>query len=286
MLNKPELLQQQQSELYIKQLKADKDLGQHFLIDKEICDKIALSCGDLRQAMVVEIGPGTGALTQSILALHPGVELLVIEKDSRFVPILNKLKEQYKEYGSYLTILLADILKVDILSLVAHSNKDLYLIANLPYNIGSELLFQWFEGKFLVKFKAISVMLQKEVVDRVTAAQGSKNYSWLSIVAKTFAEAEMLFDIPPIAFNPQPKVISSLLYLQSKVVQPEFDYHKLQNICKKLFLYKRKTLKVIIKKDQYLSSLLKIAEEWGLNMQLRPEDLDLNLLYKLSLINL
>jgi 16S rRNA (adenine1518-N6/adenine1519-N6)-dimethyltransferase len=280
----PELLQQYQQKSSVFKVKADKKLGQHFLIDKEICDKIALSNGDLSQALVVEIGPGTGELTQSIIALHPGVELLVIETDKRFIPLLRELQNQYATQGGILTIIEGDALKIDWLSIANQKNKACHIIANLPYNIGTELLFAWLQKEIISHFSAITVMLQKEVVERVIALKGHKKYSWLSIISQLLCDKELLFDIPPIAFFPQPKVMSSLLHLQPKIITLPFNYNNLQQICQKLFLYRRKTLQAIMKMDNFLQSIFSDAVNFGINMQLRPEQLDLELLCKLSLL--
>jgi 16S rRNA (adenine1518-N6/adenine1519-N6)-dimethyltransferase len=280
----PELLQQYQQKSSVFKVKADKKLGQHFLIDKEICDKIALSNGDLSQALVVEIGPGTGELTQSIIALHPGVELLLIETDKRFIPLLRELQNQYAAQGGILTIIEGDALKINWLSIANQRNKACHIIANLPYNIGTELLFTWLQKEIISHFSAITVMLQKEVVERVIALKGNKKYSWLSIISQLLCDKELLFDIPPIAFFPQPKVMSSLLYLQPKITTLPFNYNNLQQICQKLFLYRRKTLQAIMKMDKFLQSIFSDAVNFGINMQLRPEQLDLELLCKLSLL--
>jgi 16S rRNA (adenine1518-N6/adenine1519-N6)-dimethyltransferase len=280
----PELLQQYGRKSSAFKVKADKKLGQHFLIDKEICDRIALSNGDLSQSLVVEIGPGTGELTQSIIALHPGVELLLIETDKRFIPLLQEIQQKYLAQGGSLTIIEGDALKIDWLSITNKTNKKCHIIANLPYNIGTELLFTWLQKEIISQFFAITVMLQKEVVERVIALKGSKKYSWLSIISQLFCEKDLLFDIPPIAFYPQPKVMSSLLYLQPRVTPLPFHYNNLQYICKKLFLYRRKSLKAIIKMDDFLQSVFISAAKFNLDMQLRPEQLDVELLCQLSLL--
>ena len=280
----PELLQQNSQKATPLRVKADKKLGQHFLVDKEICDRIALSNGDLSKSLVVEIGPGTGALTQSILALHPGVELLVIEADKRLIPFLRELQRNYKAQNSHLSIAQGDALQTDWLAIKNTTNKDLHIIANLPYNIGTELLFQWLQKDIISQFTAITVMLQKEVVERVIAPHGCKKYSWLSIISELLCEKELLFDIPPIAFCPQPKVMSSLLKLQPQVNHTPFDYVNLQKICRALFLYRRKSLKAITKIDKFLESVFNMAEHYNLNMQLRPEQIELELLCKLSLL--
>jgi len=123
-------------------LTANKQLGQNFLHDQQICDRIALSCGSLTNNLVIEIGPGMGNLTQSILALHPRVEIIAIEADRRFIPVLNKIATYYSDCN--LQVIEGDALQYDFQSLVINKiDKKINIISNLPYNIGTELLFKW-----------------------------------------------------------------------------------------------------------------------------------------------
>jgi 16S rRNA (adenine1518-N6/adenine1519-N6)-dimethyltransferase len=262
-------------------LPANKQLGQNFLNDRQICDQIALCSGSLINNLVIEIGPGMGNLTQAILALHPGVEIIAIEADKRFIPVLREIAIYYSDCN--LQIIEGDALRYDFQSLIAHrENKKINIIANLPYNIGTELLFQWLESVFLSAIDSIAIMLQKEVVKRIIAQNGSKAYSWLSILSQLLCDVELLFDVPKEAFIPQPKVTSSVVSLKPKKTVIPHNIAKLKIICHELFLHRRKTVKSIINKSERIKYLISHLDQTNLNM--RPEDLSITTLCSLSLI--
>lgn len=261
-------------------LPANKNLGQNFLEDHQICDQIALSCGNLANSLVIEVGPGMGSLTQAILALNPGVEIVAIEADERFIPVLREISLHYS--GCNLQIIKGDALQFNFQSLVAqYDYKKINIIANLPYNIGTELLFKWLEISFLSHIDSIAVMLQKEVVNRIIAKNGSKAYSWLSILSQLLCDVELLFDVPKEAFNPQPKVTSSVVSLRPKKSVIPHNIKKLKIICHELFLHRRKTVRSIINKNNQIKYLIPhLTQE---NLDARPEDLDIATLCRLSL---
>ena len=278
----PIALQKKINELVSSDLKANKKLGQHFLSDPQICDQIALSCGSLSNAAVLEIGPGTGNLTQSILALHEGVELTAIETDSRFFDILHEIGVYYK--GCKLKVVRCDALQYDFHTwAINNSHKKKYIIANLPYNIGTELLFKWLNENFLKRIQNITVMLQKEVVNRITALHHSKSYCWLSIISQLLCDTELLFDVPIQSFTPEPKVISSVVSFRPLATTYPHDFEKLKIICKTLFLHRRKTIKSIIKNNQSLNYLLHIINDLRIDYKTRPEALDIKTLCRLSI---
>lgn len=266
-----------------KTLIANKNLGQNFLNDIQICDQIALSCGNLNDSFVIEIGPGCGNLTQAILALNNGVEIVMIEKDSRFIFLLEKIKQYYT--NSKLSIIEGDALHIDLNHLIINTTKRRYIIANLPYNIGTELLFKWLESEFLKDLTAIVVMLQKEVINRITATCNSKTYSWLSILSQLFCDIEVLYDVPKEAFLPQPKVDSAVISLRPKKYIIKHNLKNLKIICSILFLHRRKTINTIIKRNKQLQELLLGVEHYNIDLNMRPENITIQTFCELSLLN-
>jgi len=162
-------------------LDAKKSLGQNFILDKNITDKIAKSAGNLSEYEILEIGPGPGALTRSILDAG-AKKLTVIEKDERCLAALAELKEFY---GKRLEIINADALEVSEEALFAGSAEKIKIIANLPYNIGTVLLLKWL--KIMPKIASITIMLQKEVIDRIVAKPNTKHYGRLSVMVNHLA---------------------------------------------------------------------------------------------------
>ena len=262
-------------------LPANKNLGQNFLHDRQVSDKIAVSCGILTNKVVIEVGPGMGSLTQAILALNPGVEIIAIEADKRFIPILEEIATYYS--GCNLQIITGDAMQFDFQSQVEQiHDKQINIIANLPYNIGTELLFKWLNSEFLSHLDCIAVMLQKEVVNRIIAESGSKAYSWLSILSQLLCDVELLFDVPKEAFVPQPKVTSSVVSLRPKKFVIPHNIKKLKTLCHELFLHRRKTVRSILNKNSQIKYLVPYLDETNLNA--RPEDLEITTLCRLSLL--
>lgn len=193
------------------ELMAKKALGQNFLLDRNITDKIVrLSLNtqgkeDFSSEFVFEVGPGPGGLTRSILAQNPQ-KLTVIEMDNRCIAIMNDLK---KLVGDKLEIINGDALKED-LSIKEQSPR--HVISNLPYNISVPLLLNWLKN--IEKFSSLTLMFQKEVADRITAPTCCKDYGRISILAQLLCKIDRLFDINPNCFVPAPKIWSSVLLFQ------------------------------------------------------------------------
>ena len=267
-------------------LKANKKLGQHFLTDTQICDEIALSCGDLGNSTVIEIGPGIGNLTQSILELHKEVSVIAVEKDTRFSMILDEIGEHY---GRRLKVFYEDAIEFNFASVISETvtkHRNIYIIANLPYNIGTELIFRFLESNELQNITKINVMLQREVTDRIVAQPNTSSYGWLAIFAQLLCKCEVIIEVPPSAFDPQPNVYSSVISL-TPYAEPLYknDIKKLRMICKTLFMHRRKTIGRLFKKSSNLSYLLNCIDQVGVEGNLRPENLDILTLCKLSLIS-
>ncbi len=252
---------------------AKKKFGQHFLFDLNITDKIAKSIPNLEETNIIEIGPGPAGLSRSLL--NCGAKSLIsIETDEDMLPILEKLKNNYGDRFSYLK---ADALKLD---------KNFYtsipaprgICANLPYNIGTELLINWLHH--ISDFDSLTLMFQKEVADRILASAGDKAYGRLAILREATATAEKLFDLAPTCFTPQPKIWSSVILIRPKKnpLQGE-ELYKLENLTAKLFNNRRKMIRAILKDIENLEEKLKKSDILPTS---RPETIPLESLIKLS----
>ncbi len=188
-------------------LAARKSLGQNFLLDLNLTAKIARQAGDLTGCDVLEIGPGPGGLTRGLLA-EGARRVLAIEKDSRCIPALEQIAAAYP---GRLHIVEGDALEVDPL---AHLTPPIRVAANLPYNIGTELLVRWLTPPDWPPFwQSLTLMFQREVAERIVAQPGSKAYGRLALLAQWRAEARIVLSLPPEAFTPAPKVSSAVVHL-------------------------------------------------------------------------
>jgi 16S rRNA (adenine1518-N6/adenine1519-N6)-dimethyltransferase len=183
---------------------ARKSLGQHFLLDLNITAKIARLAGDLAGAPVIEIGPGPGGLTRALL--RAGANVIAVEKDARFLPLLEELAGAS---AGRLRIVHADALEVDETRLLAGAPGR--IVSNLPYNVGTALLLKWLTGPFAPL--SMTLMFQKEVAQRVVAEPGQPAYGRLALVTAAVADARIVMDLPARAFTPPPKVASAVVHL-------------------------------------------------------------------------
>lgn len=188
-------------------LHAKKSLGQHFLFDENICDRIALAAGKLAGCTVIEIGPGPGGLTRALL--KAGATVVALEKDARCVAALAELKEAFP---NQLSIVEADALEAELPSLAPPPRK---IVANLPYNVGTALLLKWLDDIYRAPdtYQSMTLMFQREVAERITASPRGKEYGRLSVLAQWLCETVHHFDLPPGAFSPPPKIHSSVITL-------------------------------------------------------------------------
>lgn len=186
-------------------LRAKKQLGQNFLLDLNLTSKIARQAGDLTGCDVLEIGPGPGGLTRGLLA-EGARHVLAIEKDPRALPALAEIAEAYP---GRLTVINGDALEIDPLQ---HLTPPIRIAANLPYNVGTELLIRWLTPQQWPPFwQSLTLMFQKEVAERIVAKPGSKAYGRLALLAQWRAEARIVMTLPPEAFVPAPKVHSAVV---------------------------------------------------------------------------
>ena len=185
-------------------LTAKKSLGQHFLLDMNLTRRIALSAGDLSTGTVIEIGPGPGGLTRALLETG-AAHVIAIERDDRAVAIAHELAESYP---GRLEVIPADALKIDLSQL---GTAPRHIVANLPYNISTPLLLAWLGN--IQAFAGITVMLQKEVVDRLAAEADTPAYGRLSVIAQWLCDVRPLFNVDRKAFTPPPAVTSTVVSL-------------------------------------------------------------------------
>ena len=214
-----------------------KALGQNFLLDKNITHKIASAAGNLKGRRVIEIGPGPGGLTRAILDLGAD-EVIAIEMDKRCIVALENLHE------TRLCVIENDALKTDFAQLLS-DDKHTKIIANLPYNIGTELLFKWLP--LIDRIESMTLMFQKEVVDRIVAVPNTKDYGRLSIMVQWLANAKKAFDLPPHVFTPPPKVTSSVVHITPRNVPLTVEFKHMESLVKQAFSMRRKMLKSTLK---------------------------------------
>lgn len=267
------------SELIRKhQLYTKKSLGQNFILDKNFTDKIAKLSGDLSHHEVLEIGAGPGGLTRSILDC--GVKkLVVIEKDQRCVEILKELQQFY---GNRLEIIVDDALKINELEIFKNSGK-FKIIANLPYNIGTPLIFKWL--KIINNIESMHLMLQKEVVQRITAKIDDNHYGRLAIMINLLCDTKMCFLVNKSVFIPPPKIDSAIVeIIPSQYKMSKFNDEKIlktfEIVVAQAFNQRRKMLRSALK--NYFSQI-KICNEQieqffhsiDIDPSLRPEQISI-----------
>jgi len=223
-------------------LAARKSLGQNFLLDLNLTAKIARQAGDMSASDVLEIGPGPGGLTRGLLA-EGARHVLAIEKDSRCIPALAEIEAAYPKR---LTVIEGDALEIDPL---AHLTPPIRIAANLPYNVGTELLVRWLTPPSWPPFwESLTLMFQREVAERIVAQPGSKTYGRLAILAQWRCEARIVLQLPPEAFTPPPKVSSSVVQINA-LPEPRYpaDPVVLSRIVAMAFNQRRKMLRAALK---------------------------------------
>ncbi len=250
---------------------AKKSLGQNFLNDQKII-KIIAEIGNINNKdIVIEVGPGTGKLTEKILEKKPK-EFIVIEKDKRMVEYL---REKFKDK---IRIINEDMMKF---SYENFYNNKLIIFGNLPYNISTQILTKWIKIENLENFcKKFILMFQKEVADRIIAKSNTKNFGRLSIIANWKMETRKILDLDPSSFTPAPKVKSSLLVFTPKKNKYHFkDSKNLEHITNIFFSQRRKMIKKPLK---YLfNDFDYVAKKLNLDLNLRPQNLDNITYYKI-----
>jgi 16S rRNA (adenine1518-N6/adenine1519-N6)-dimethyltransferase len=245
---------------------ANKGLGQHFLLDLNITRKIARLAGDLSRGVTIEVGPGPGGLTRALL--EAGAQVLAIEKDARFLPLLAQLAEAAK---GRLTVIHDDALQSDetALSRALAPGEPVRVVANLPYNVGTPLLIKWLSGP--LRPESLTLMFQKEVAQRIVADTGAEAYGRLAVICQALAQAEIVMDLPARAFTPPPKVASAVVRLTPKADRPsEATVKALEAVTREAFGQRRKMLKSSLKALGGAT----LCEAAGIDAELRAEAID------------
>ncbi len=224
------------------QLSARKSLGQNFLLDLNLTAKIARQAGDLTDCDVLEIGPGPGGLTRGLLA-EGARKVVAVEKDTRCIAALEDIADAYP---GRLEVINGDALEIDPSQ---HLTPPVRIAANLPYNVGTELLVRWLTPPQWPPFwQSLTLMFQREVAERVVAQPGSKAYGRLAILAQWRSEARIAMSLPPGAFTPPPKVSSAVVHLTA-LPEPRFpaDAGTLSRVVAAAFNQRRKMLRASLK---------------------------------------
>ena len=229
-------------------LDAKKSLGQNFLFDLNLTQKIARAAGPLEDVTVFEVGPGPGGLTRAILSLG-AKKVIAIERDARALPVLAEIADHYP---GRLEVIEGDALQIDFAALGAEkaSGGPVKIIANLPYNIGTQLLLNWLlpEDKTWPPFwQSLTLMFQREVGLRIVADQEDDHYGRLGVLAGWRTDPHMMFDVPPQAFSPPPKVTSTVVHLIPRANPLPCDVSKLERVTHAAFGQRRKMLRQSLK---------------------------------------
>ena len=223
-------------------LRAKKSFGQNFLLDLNLTARIARAAGDLSGADVLEIGPGPGGLTRGLLA-EGARHVVAIEKDARCLPALAEIAAAYP---GRLQIIAGDALDLDPR---AHMTPPIKVVANLPYNVGTELLIRWMTPEVWPPFwESLTLMFQREVAERIVARPGTKAYGRLALMVQWRAEAKIVLNLPPEAFTPAPKVWSAVVHItRLEAPRHEADANTLERLVAAGFNQRRKMLRAALR---------------------------------------
>lgn len=255
---------------------AKKSFGQNFLVDKNYIEKIIRALDLQTGETVVEIGPGRGALTERLIESGASVVAIELERD-----MIAVLKEKFIDAENF-ELVEADALKIDFADVIGrkseNANRKCKLVANLPYYISTAILQKLIEQR--AAFSQMVLMFQREVVDRITAEVGNKERGFLTVLTEAFLDSEKLFDVPPEAFRPPPKVRSAVVRLKPKTESFFTDDNLFREIISAAFLQKRKTILNNLKNARVLKEKNIDAEnilaESGIAPNRRAESLEIN----------
>ena len=243
-------------------LSASKALGQNFLFDEQLLDRIAAIPGDLSGATVFEVGPGPGGLTRALL--RAGAKVIAVERDDRCLPLLGELSDAFP---GQLTVIADDAMAVDVDVLT--SGAPYHIVANLPYNVGTALFTRWLEPvAWPPRWLSLTLMFQQEVAERIVAPVGSGAYGRLAVLAQWRSTARIAMKVHRSAFTPPPKVMSAIVHVVP-AEQPEgVDPKLLSTLTEKGFGQRRKMLRQSLKG---LEGAVTVAEALGIDPTRRAE---------------
>ena len=247
-----------------------KSLGQNFLVDQNIIDKI-ISITQIMDKEILEVGPGTGNLTEKIINKLPS-KMYVVEKDKNLCDLLKK------KFGNKIQIINDDILNLDENKI---SKNSLIVFGNLPYNISTEILLKWILNlNSNIWFHELILMFQKEVAERIISKMNNSNYGRLSIISQWKLNIKKITDIKASCFNPRPKVESSLLHFSPKQNSIDLDSNDLEMITRVFFNQRRKMIKKPI--SQLFNDPILISEKFDISLSLRPQNIPPKIYYELA----
>ena len=222
-------------------LSAKKQLGQNFLLDLNLTSRIARAAGDLHHTTVIEVGPGPGGLTRALLA-EGARRVVAIERDERAIPALEEIAVAYP---GRLTIIAGDAMTINYAALADGPTR---IVANLPYNIGTELLIGWLTADPWPPFyESLTLMFQREVAERIVAQPGDDAYGRLAVLAGWRTDARIAFNVARSAFTPPPNVTSAVVHLVPKPVDPTIVVRKLEAVTRAAFGQRRKMVRQSLK---------------------------------------
>ena len=253
-------------------LKPKKKLGQNFLHDKNIISLI-IAKADVKNEDIIEIGPGPGILTESILK-NKARSLLVIEKDGSFEVNLKKIKSNYKNNFDYL---INDIIDFDFTKL---TKKQYKFVSNLPYNISVPFILKMIKIREIIPWKEMILMVQKEVAERITADISTKNYGRLSIMVNLNNNVKKLLNVKPSSFIPRPKVDSTVIKISPKNNYIDIDNEVFEKIVKVCFSQRRKKIKNNL--DQLNINTISLLELSNIDPDVRAENIDIEGFIRIS----
>ena len=247
-------------------LQASKALGQNFLLDEQLLDRIAAIPGNLRGRQVLEIGPGPGGLTRALL--RAGAEVTAIEMDRRCLPALAELSDAFP---GKLRVIEGDAMKIDPATLFDGSFA---VVANLPYNVGTALFVGWLSGEaWPPQWTSLTLMFQQEVAQRIVAAPGSSAYGRLAVLAQWRSMPKLALKVHRSAFTPPPKVMSAIVHVAPAELPPGVSARKLERLTEAAFGQRRKMLRQSLKG---LPGALNALEGLGIDPQRRAETLSVS----------
>lgn len=259
-------------------LEPRKSLGQNFLFDLNLTTKIARASGALEGVTVIEVGPGPGGLTRALLA-SGAREVIAIERDQRCLPALEQIAAHYP---GRLRIINDDALKVDFAALAGPDAGPVRIVSNLPYNVGTALLVGWITTEsWPPAWESLTLMFQREVAERIVADPSAPNdYGRLGVLCGWRTEARILFDVPPSAFTPPPKVMSSVVRITPRAEPAHCRLAGLEAVTRAAFGQRRKMLRQSLKGA--VSEPLTLLERAGIDQTARPETISVEEFVRLA----
>lgn len=256
-------------------LSARKALGQNFILDFNLTRRIARSGGALEKLTVIEVGAGPGGLTRALLA-EGAAHVIAVERDSRCLPALYEIAAHYRDR---LDVVEADALTLDYAALAKGPTR---IIANLPYNIATELLLTWLKvDPWPPWYDKLILMFQREVAERITAQPGTKAFGRLAVISQWRARPQIRFTLPPRAFTPSPKVSSAVVeFIPQDVCAPAGSVEALESVTAAAFGQRRKMLRSSLK--NIFQDIENALERIGIDSSLRAEQLSVSEFCKLA----